>query len=626
MAYAGEDADQVQANLEAERARRAAWWASLTPEQQEAEKAKWRAEAEEWARLHPPDDGGWLSKVLDWAPAIMAVAAVIATAGAAASALGAAGTAGATAAGTAGAAGATAGAAGATAAGAAAGSVLGAEVLAGIPAVFISAPALPAAVGLTAGQIAAIGAGAIGAGAIATGMGGAGTAAPTATTTATPTSSTPPPNNTIDPNIPTVNVSAPKIPAMDYSSVGLPVAGSLGAGAMLYPDVPNTVHVSAPAPTPEPGVQYPADQLPLIPIPPIAPIGPIDLPLGGTHPSGAGAGGTKFPVGLIDNLVGGLLPGAVMGGLFDDLWGGDKPAADGSVGSAIGRLNSQGDAQMAEWNNWLFPKAKEALDMSKNATNNFVNNSSRVGDQLETYGQRMSDVSEGYLKRHNEVYVPAADRIINDAKQFDKAGYQQQQAGLAIGDMSAAYAAAREAQRQRNSQYGIDPTSGRAMAFERASDIDAAGNMASAAVRARMAAEDVWDKKQLNALGTSRFLNEGMTTYGSLKTGAGNLMSQANNARKAGVDATNNYFNNTTDLAKTSSAVYGTANNAYNAAGQLGLGKSKLDNDRYIAEQQGRGAVLGAGLSAIGGPKGIASGIGDLVDAGKSLWDLFSGG
>lgn len=613
MAYVGEDADQVQANIEAERARKAAWWASLTPEQQEAEKARIRAEAEEWARLHPPDDGDWFDKIFSAAPAVLAVALIAATAGAATGIMGAAGSAGTTVAAT----GAT-GAAGITAAGAAATGAVGAEVLAGIPAVFISGTALPAAAGLTAGQIAAIGAGAIGAGALATGMGSAGTAAPTAAT------STPPPSG-VDPNIPTVNVSAPKIPALDYSMVGLPAAGALGAG-MLYPDVPNTVHVSAPAPTPEPGVQYPADQLPLIPIPPIVPIGPVDLPLGGTNPSGAGAGGPSFPVGLIDNLVGGLVPGAVAGGLLDGLFGGNTPAADGSIGSAIGKLNSQGDAQMAEWNNWLFPQAKHALELNKTATQDFLLKSSRVGDTLETYGGQMNDVAQGYLKQHNEKYVPLADKIIADANQFDKAGYQQQQAGLAIGDMSAAYAAAREAQRQRNSQYGIDPTSGRAMAFERASDIDAAGNMTSAAVRARMAAEDVWDKKQLNALGTSKFINDNITTYGSLKTGAGNLMSQANTVRKSGVDASSQFANNANDLAKTSSAVYGTANNAYNAAGQLGLGKSKLDNDRYIAEQQGRGQVLGAGLSAIGGPKGIASGIGDLVDAGKSLWDLFSGG
>lgn len=611
MAYVGEDAEQVAANIAAERERKMAWWASLTPEQQEAEKVRIRAEAEEWARLHPPDDGDWFDKIFSAAPAILAVALIAATAGAATGVMGAAGSAGTTVAAT----GAT-GAAGITAAGAAATGAVGAEVLAGIPAVFVSAPALPAA-GLTLGQMGAIGA--IGAGAVgAIGSGGAGTAAPTS-------SGQPQPNNTIDPNIPTVNVSAPRIPQLDYSNIGLPAAGALGAG-MIYPDVPHTVHVSAPAPTPEPGVQYPADQLPLIPIPPIVPIGPVDLPLGGTHPSGAGAAGPKFPVGLVDNLIGGLLPGAVAGGLLDDLWGGDKPAADGSVGGAIGRLNAQGDAQMAEWNNWLFPQAKHALELNKTATQDFLLKSSRVGDTLETYGGQMNDVAQGYLQQHNEKYVPLADKIIADANKFDKAGYQQQQAGLAIGDMSAAYAAAREAQRQRNSQFGIDPTSGRSMAFARASDIDAAGNMASAAVRARMAAEDVWDKKQLNALGTSKFLNDNITTYGSLKTGAGNLMSQANNVRKTGVDATSQFSNNANDLAKTSAAVYSTANNAYNSAGQLGLGKSKLDNDRYIAEQQGRGAVLGAGLSAIGGPKGIASGIGDLVDAGKSLWDLFSGG
>lgn len=643
MAYVGEDADIVKAQIDAERARKAAWWASLTPEQQEAERVRIRAEAEEWARLHPPDDGGFLSKLLDWAPAIMAAVAVVATAGAAAGVLGAAGSAGAAA----GAAGTAAGAAGATAAGTAAAGVLGAEVIAGIPAVFISAAAPTAAAGISAGTLAGIGAGAIGAGAILSGSGGAGAGA-----------------GAIDPNIPTVNVNAPRLPPVappPLNPLGpIAVGGAAGVGlpgstpphtvevtgqrpppqdpAQLPPtpvglgaEPIHTVEVTAPRPPQD--VPYPSSDLPPVVVPALAGMPAIDLPL--TRPSPMNP---NNPSGLprLPNLpdldgIGDVLGPALIGGALADLLGGqhDVPT-DPSVGGAIGKLNQQGNSLMADWQNWMYPQLKSALADHKSEVDSFVASSRNNESRLIGLGNRQEDAGIRALERHHNVYVPQADRIIADANAFSKNNYAEQQAGIAIGDMSAAYDADRKANAQRMSQYGISPTSGRAMALDRSSGIQNTANVASAANRARMAAEEIWGKKQMDAMGTASILNQNLTTFADLNQGAGNLYSAANNVRKQGVDARSQYFSNANDLAKTQNDTYGTANQAFTNAGNLGLGKSKLDNDRYIAEQQGRGQVIGAGLSALTGGQGLSGavknvgdGLESIVNVGKTIWDWF---
>lgn len=224
----------------------------------------------------------------------------------------------------AGAAGAAAGAAGAGEAagglGAIGSSGLGAATAAGldasIPSVFVTGSAAGAG-GLGAGAVAAGAAGAAGLGSM---MSGGGSPAPSAT---------PAPSNTVDPNIPTVNVTAP---AGSYSGgIGAVGAGSLGTAGAVLSTLGNTP-VDTSATSQIPNVQSGGTNIPESALPPLVmpntnqPV-PVTLPADGmaTNPATGGLlGGT--PVSSIPNpnpsggttgttLPGGINAGSVLGGL-----------------------------------------------------------------------------------------------------------------------------------------------------------------------------------------------------------------------------------------------------------------------------------------------------------------------
>lgn len=591
---------------------------------------KQASDSVDWWNAHPNGNNDIMDVLM---PLAIGAIGVIALAGAGAAALGAAESAGSAAAG------ATTGAEIGSAVGSSIGAVATDSTVAGALAgsavidpaiantVIVTGTAGGAAAGgVTLGQLAA---GAAGLGAVGAVAGAGGSAAPAA-----PATQAGQPNHPgVDPNVPnTVNVSAPHVPPAalpgDLSGAGAAAAAATAAAAGGAAAA-NTVEVHGQKPTDSVPVLGPGDIAP-IPIPPMPGLPDVQgAPPGttGSHPPIPNLGGSGTP-GV--NL-GGLLPGVAVGGLLGGLTSGlTSPTTSGNVTNDVSKLNSQGDAQMADWLNYLYPHAKDALDSNKAATDAFVNASNVNAGKLEGMGDQQRGAATDWLNMYHNTYVPQAQRIIDDANQFDKAGYAEQQAGLSIGDLSSAFAADKAARAQQLAAYGVDPSSGRALALDRAAGVQNTANIAAAANKARMAAEDIWGKKQMDALGTATTLGGALNTYGNLNQGAGSLFTNANSVRQQGVKATDDYFTNVNDLAKTSDQTYGTVNTAYTNAGQLGLGQSKLDYDKYIAEMQGRGQVIGAGLSALAGNNGISTAVGNVAkgigDGLGSLGSWFSNG
>lgn len=452
---------------------------------------------------------------------------------------------------------------------------------------------------------------ATGAGAVASSIGSGGAAAQPATGA---TGSTGPQGPVPDAGQVVVSAPAPTpatgLPAGAGAGATVPVLGLPGppnvqpnnpdADNQANQDIKDQEAKDPPMPSPSSGAGSGLPKIPNIP---------------GTGGSGSGGSGVSG--------IGSLLGAGAIGAALDAFNSGNKDmVADPSLTGSINKLTSNADDEMAQWHNWMYPTLQGALADNKAETDRFVNTSHANADAMTGMAGQQRQAASDYLARNNSVYVPLADKIIADANAFNKQGYGQQQAGLAIGDLNAAYARQREADQQRMASYGVAPDSGRAMAMSSAAGVNNAANTAAAATRARMAAEELWGKKQMDALGTSTALNANMGTYANLNAGAGNLYAGANNVGNQAVNATSQYFTNADNLAKTAAGTYGTANNAYGTAGNLGLGLSKLENDRYIAEQQGRGQVLGAGLQALGGNNGVGSAVGNVIgNIGGGLWD-----
>lgn len=443
------------------------------------------------------------------------------------------------------------------------------------------------------------------------------------------------PNNTVDPNIQRVDVTG-HLPGGGGDTSVFNSGSGLGAvtpGALPGTALPDLTSVN------QGGYHIPESDLPPLEMPNLNPMDPDAITMPAPDNSWVPGSGLNLPRlpnlpgGNKDNSSGGSLNPLLVGGALALFMSGLKDAPDNpELNGSISKLNKQGDDQMAQWNEWMFPTLKNALADNKSATDAYLNASNVNAGKLEGMGDLQRQYAQEMYDRNKNVYIPQADKIIADANAFDKQGFGAQQAGLAIGDLQSAYAAQRQQQQQNLAQYGIAPTSGRALAMDNAGAINNAAGMASAATRARMAAEELWGTKQMNALNTSGVLNANANAYAGLNAGAGSLYTNANNVRGQGTNATSQYFTNADSLAKTTSNTYTSANNAYNGAGTLALGKSKLDNDRYMAEQQGRGTVLGAGLQALGGNGGIGSatgntigsvvnGVKDVVNTGKSIYD-----
>lgn len=569
-------------------------------QQDYAEQLKHAQETVQWWKENPDGANPTMRKLM---PFVAAVMAVVATAGAASSAMGAATTAGNTVA-----------AAGATGAAAVNGAVtvgVGSAAAAG----GTSAAAVAATTGamqvvtITGAKLAvpalvnaAVAAGAVGATAVAAAGSGAAPAAGS--------------------EMQTVEIKGER----PVPTGGLPVEAAVGAGAagvgIAGGDMPV---VQVPGVRPAPGIDpspalegvalgaLPINHTALENLPDVQPTkDPTKLP---SAPKG---GDDK------ESTLGGALTGPALAAALAGLTS-EKMPENAQLNGSIDKLTSNADKQMAEWNDWMFPKLKGALADNKTATDDFVGKANANASQMESMGASARGLGDLYAQRNRDVYIPLADKIIADANKFNKEGFAEQQAGLAVGDLGSAYAAQREQMAQQRAQYGVDPSSGRAMAIDAAGGINMAANSAAAATRARMAAEELWGKKQVDALGTSAPLNANAATINSSYTTAGGLYSGATGVRQQGVKATSDYFTNASDLAKTSTNTYNSANNALSSAGQLGLGKSKIEGDRYIAEQQGRGQVIGAGLQAINQNGGVVKTVGDTIGAIGTTWNALKG-
>lgn len=318
--------------------------------------------------------------------------------------------------------------------------------------------------------------------------------------------------------------------------------------------------------------------------------------------------------------------------------------ATDAINGAQSRLGEQSDDLMDDWKEWMYPKLKDALAYNKNAADSTSYESGRIANNLDTLAEQTNTGANRLNQLNENMYIPQAQRVMDDANQFSRAGYAERAAQTALGDMGAAYQNERQAARMQMAQYGINPMSGRAQALDRSSRIMQGAQTAAAANRARSAAEEIWGKKQIDALGTSAAIGNNFQTIAGMRQAAGGMQTAGLNARKIGSDATDQYFGNVNTLGQTQAGIYDSANKGYESRGQLGLGVKNMEMDhwknslndntqRYGVDKNFEAAKYSADKQAEAARNSAAaqkkssksSAIGSIIGTGLQIWGGLGG-
>jgi hypothetical protein len=280
-------------------------------------------------------------------------------------------------------------------------------------------------------------------------------------------------------------------------------------------------------------------------------------------------------------------------------WSGSAPAPDPSIGAAQKQMS---DLATEQWNMFktdIYPKLLEESQKAQTRA-----------DEVWAKDKEISDFNLTQAKKSSALYeenaIPALAALKKDADLYNTAGYQEQMAGQAVGDINTAQENARAEQAMRDRAYGIDPTSGRSAGAANANNIQYALAKAGAATQTREAAKALGLQKQANVYS----LTSGLPIQSLQQSGG------AVNAGAAGLNAGQTGMNATLSTSNAANAATSTALGGWGQVGQLGVSKYNADIAKYNADSQaagGIGSMFGTlGAAAIKNPAGVAALMSDI--------------
>lgn len=268
--------------------------------------------------------------------------------------------------------------------------------------------------------------------------------------------------------------------------------------------------------------------------------------------------------------------------------GGGAPAADPNIGIAQREIAALSREQWQTFKTDIYPEMlKQSRAQEARAQAQYELTSQITKEQQER--------STAAYKRYEEGAIPAMQKLKADADMYNEAGYQEQLAGQAMGDIKSQAANAQAQTEMRQRAYGIDPTSGVAAANANANQIQLAGMQAAAANQTRQAAKDIGLQKQANVYN----MYAGLPAQANTNTGL--ALSSSAQGLAGGQTGISNY--GATGGALNSAA--GTAIGGWGQVGQLGVGATNAANAAYAADRNadaassaGLGQALGTGVTA----------------------------
>ena len=275
----------------------------------------------------------------------------------------------------------------------------------------------------------------------------------------------------------------------------------------------------------------------------------------------------------------------------------EAPTPDPNIGAAQKELSELSRRQMDFWEKDIWPGLKEQAAKQQQLSEE------QVGLNMEAQRRQMA-IAEDQFQRYKTKFEPLQDELIAEAKAYDTAANRERIAGEAMGDVSTQFELQRQNEKMRAGQYGIDPTSGRYRGMAEASNINEAATKASAATRARTAAEQLGWAKKMDAIGL------GSGIFGNQATSTGLALNAGGAAIGAGQVPISNYG----AMGSSLNSATGTAMGGWSSVGQLGVGKYNADVSAYNAQQQASAA----------GSAGLGSALGSIAGAAASLYGTSS--
>ncbi len=281
--------------------------------------------------------------------------------------------------------------------------------------------------------------------------------------------------------------------------------------------------------------------------------------------------------------------------------GGSAPAPDPNIGLAQKKMAEIQEEYLNEWKTEVWPQMKEqALKQEVRADEQFA-----LDRELQTM---QIDTTKKALAEYETYGKPMRESIYKAAQEYDTEGNRERIASEAIGDVKSAFGIQAQDLERRNQSYGINPTSGRSVGTINATGAMQAATEASAATRARTAAEQLGWAKKMDAIG----LTQGQ--FGNQATATGLALSAGNQALGAGQVPMANYGQMSSSLGST----YGGATQGWNQVGNLGIQNYNIQSQNYQAEQNrqaqqdagssaGWGSLAGAAIGAAGSYYGGAN-------------------
>lgn len=273
------------------------------------------------------------------------------------------------------------------------------------------------------------------------------------------------------------------------------------------------------------------------------------------------------------------------------LWGkggSSAPAADPNIGIAQNKL---ADLSTEQWNTFKTDIYPELLRQSK-VQESRANEQWAMDKDISTFNL---DQSKKAYDRYEKGAIPAMEALKTDADKYNQAGYQEQLAGQAQGDITQSFEQQRANQAMRDRSYGIDPSSGAAAGNANANNVMQAIASAQAATQTREAAHQLGLQKQANVY----------NMYAGLPSQANENTKTAINASSQGTAGTAQVLAGTGSVGSSLNSSAQTAMGGWNQVGSLGVGKYNADVSAYNANQQaqgmfaqGLGSALGSGIGA----------------------------
>ncbi len=266
--------------------------------------------------------------------------------------------------------------------------------------------------------------------------------------------------------------------------------------------------------------------------------------------------------------------------------GGSAPAPDPNIGLAQTEMAKISRDYLENWKTEVWPQMKEAAAKQEvRADEQFA-----LDKEMQQKQMALADTTTAEYNRN----APSREAIYKEAETYNTAENKERIAAEAIGDIKTAFGTQAADLERRNQSYGINPTSGRSTATQNATGILQAATEASAATRARNAAEQLGWAKKMDAIA----LSQGQ--FGNQATSTGLALNAGNQALGAGQTTMANYNQMGSALSQSAQ----TGNAGWNSIGQMGLQKYQTDVSAYNAQQQANAtssAGIGSALGAIGG-------------------------